>query len=71
MAKVFMPSLSKLLFMKLNQLTNPIQFQSRESSTFLQSDRLKPKLRYFVLTLDMHMERLIAVACIEEESIGT
>ncbi len=69
MVKVFIPSLSKVFLVKLNQPTNPIQFGSRESSTFLQPDRLKPKLSHFILALDMHMKPLVAITCIEEKSI--
>jgi hypothetical protein len=42
---------------------------ARKPSTPVQSDRVKPELGQFVLTLDMDMRGFIAISRIEEEPV--
>jgi hypothetical protein len=48
----------------------PIDFASTESPANLKSDRVKPEFGCIILTLNVNVRGLIAIACIKEEPIG-
>lgn len=56
--------------MRAHELLDSTYFRPGESTTPLQTDRIKPKLRNFGLTFDVNMWRFIAVTCVEEEPVG-
>jgi len=55
--------------MVIHKLVDSTNLRAGKSSTPLQSDRVKPELCQFVLTLYMDMRRFIPIPCIEEETV--
>ena len=55
--------------MLFDQLLNPLDLDSPESTTPLQPDWVEPELREVVVTLHVDMRWFIAVTSIEEEPI--
>lgn len=53
-----------------NVLDSP-EFLAREASASLETDWIEPKLRFVIITFDMHVWRFITITGIEEESVWT
>jgi len=53
----------------LDKFAHPSDLGSTKPATGMKPDRVKPKFRYLVVTLNMNMHRLIPIASIEEESV--
>jgi hypothetical protein len=64
--KELIPALQQLLFVVLNQHSDPIEVFSPEPMTSFQSNWGQPKLRLAIIALDMDMGRLTTVAGVEE-----
>src|SRR5271157_4538549 len=68
-AKVVIPLPQQMLSVLLNKSVQPSDLRSTEATTALKPDRIKPELRNLVITLNMHVRWLIAIPCVEKESV--
>jgi hypothetical protein len=66
-----MPSLQNPLEVAYYLSTNLIQFSCRKSIVSTQGHGLEPIFADFIVPLDVHVFRLIAVKAVKEEPIGT
>ena len=66
---VFIPCLQNRCAMGGYQPTNGIQLSSAKTMAACQLDRFEPKFAGAVLSLDMHVRRLVAVEAGEEKPI--
>jgi hypothetical protein len=48
-----------------------VDLDSRESTAALQPHRIQPEFCDIIITLDVYVRRLISIASVKEESIGT
>jgi hypothetical protein len=71
MATVFIPTPQQLRQVLLDQILKAVDFASGKAPTPTKSDRIKPELGSAILTLNVNMAWLVAVASIEEEPIRT
>jgi hypothetical protein len=60
-----------MLSVFLDEPLYAVDLISPEPAAILQSDGIEPEFGCVVLTLDMNMGWLLAITCINEESIGT
>jgi hypothetical protein len=66
-----MPGLDQFLLTATEDFLNASELCAAKPSIALQSDRLKPELCHFIITLDMHVRKFVTVACIKEEAVRT
>jgi hypothetical protein len=59
-----------MLSMPLYEPLYPVDLISPEPASMLQSDGIEPESGCIILALDMNVRWLLAIACIEEESVG-
>jgi hypothetical protein len=69
--KVGIPALQELGVMCLDELLDPVEFLSAEATTILHPHGAKPEFGNLLVTLNMHVGRLITVPRIEKESVWT
>ena len=59
-----------MLSMPLYEPLYPVDLISPEPASMLQSDGIELEFGCIILTLDMNVGWLLAITCIEEESVG-
>jgi len=48
---------------------NTVNLSATKPSVALDTDWIKPKLSFILITLNMHMRWLITIACVTEEAV--
>jgi hypothetical protein len=69
--EVFIPAPQQIPSVILDEPLYAIDLISPEPPTTLQSDGIEPEFSCIILTFGMNMWWLLAITCIEEESVGT
>jgi hypothetical protein len=68
--EIFIPSLHQFILAPFNNTLNFSNLHGIKTAALLQAHRVNPKLRDFIFTLNVNVQRFVPIPGVKEKSIG-